>query len=405
MFLTHLALTNFRNYAQLELDLESGVTVVQGGNACGKTSLLEAIFYLATSRSTHAGSDRELIRWGASDDPLPHARVQADIVKHGDTHTQLEILLMPAEEKQNGHNGRKTNGRVSKRIKVNGSPKRAIDLLGELTAVLFLPEDLNLVFGSPSDRRRYLDITLSQIDSRYGRALSRYNQVVDQRNFLLREFRERAYNHAELAVWDRQLVEHGTYLTARRAETIDRYNVIVSDIHARLTAQSESLQLIYQPSVEFNGSLQPSGVKEHRIAVISQRFGQQIAALRDRELAAATTLVGPHRDEIRFLITRNHDEMPIDATTYASRGQGRTVALSLKLAEVALMRGETGEDPVLLLDDVMSELDIDRRAALAQVVIESPQAIITTTDLDEFSSAFLDRSRVWSVCGGQIEKL
>ena len=405
MYLTHLALTNFRNYAQLELDLEPGVTVVQGGNACGKTSLLEAIFYLATARSTHAGSDRELIRWGASDDPLPHARVQANVVKHADMRTQLEILVMPAEEKKNGVDSRKPNGRVSKRIKVNGAPKRAIDLLGELTAVLFLPEDLNLVFGSPSDRRRYLDITLAQIDPRYGRALSRYNQVVDQRNSLLREFRERAYNHAELAVWDRQLVEQGTYLTARRAETIDRYNVIVSDIHARLTDQGESLQLIYQPSVEFNGAIQPTGVKEHRIAVIAQRFGQQIAALRDRELAAATTLIGPHRDEIRFLITRNHDEMPIDATTYASRGQGRTVALSLKLAEVALMRGETGEDPVLLLDDVMSELDSDRRVALAQVVIDSPQAIITTTDLGEFSQAFLDRARILSVCRGQVEKL
>ena len=404
MFLTHLALTNFRNYAQLDLDLESGVTLVQGGNACGKTSLLESIFYLATSRSTHAGSDRELIRWGASDDPLPFARVQSEVVKRGDLHTQLEIVLMPAEEKKNGVNA-KSNGRVSKRIKVNGAPKRAIDLLGELTAVLFLPEDLNLVFGSPSDRRRYLDITLSQIDPRYGRALSRYSQVVDQRNFLLREFRDRAYNHAELAVWDRQLVEHGTYITARRAETIDRYNLIVADIHARLTDQAESLQLIYQPSVDFNGTTQPTGVKEHRIAVVSQRFGHQIVALRDRELAAATTLVGPHRDEIRFLITRNHDEMPIDATTYASRGQGRTVALSLKLAEVALMKGETGEDPVLLLDDVMSELDIDRRVALAQVVIESPQAIVTTTDLGEFSPAFLDRARVLSVCRGEVEKL
>lgn len=405
MFLSHLALTNFRNYTQLELDLEPGVTLVQGGNACGKTSLLESIFYLATSRSTHAGSDRELIRWGAIDDPLPYARVQADVIKRSDTHTRLEIVLMPAEEKQNGHDARKANGRVSKRIKVNGAPKRAIDLLGELTAVLFLPEDLNLVFGSPSDRRRYLDITLSQIDPRYGRALSRYNQVVDQRNSLLREFRERAYNHAELAVWDRQLVEHGTYLTARRAETIERYNQIVADIHARLTDQQESLQLIYQPSVDFGAPLQPSGVKEHRIAVIAQRFGQQITALRNREQAAATTLVGPHRDEIRFLITRNHDEMPIDATTYASRGQGRTVALSLKLAEVALMRGETGEDPILLLDDVMSELDVDRRAALAQVVIDSPQAIITTTDLSEFSSAFMDRSRILSVCRGQVEKL
>ena len=164
MYLTRLALTNFRNYAHLELDLAPGVTLIQGGNACGKTSLLEAIFYLATSKSPHAGSERELVRWGASEEPIPFARVEAHILKRSDTRTQLEIVLIQPEEKKNGEDERKPNGRVSKRIKVNGVARRAMDLLGELNAVLFLPEDLDLVFGSPGDRRRYLDTTLSQID-------------------------------------------------------------------------------------------------------------------------------------------------------------------------------------------------------------------------------------------------
>ncbi len=395
MYLSHLALTNFRNYAHLELDLTPGITLICGDNACGKTSLLEAIFYLATGRSPHAGAERELIRWGASTEPIPFARVETQVIKRNDTRTHLEIVLVQPEEKKNGEAERKPNGRVNKRIKVNGVGKRTMDLLGELNAVLFLPQDLDLVFGSPGDRRRYLDITLSQIDARYGRALVKYNQVVEQRNSLLREFRERTPNLNELAIWDRQLIEEGAYIIARRAETIARYNTIVADLHARLTDQREQLQLVYQPSVESGTLTQAS---------LAQQFAQQLALLRPRELGAATTLVGPHRDDIRFLITRNHDATPMDATTYASRGQGRTVALSLKLAEVTLMRSETGEDPVLLLDDVMSELDHARRDALAQVLNQSSQALITTTDLDEFSAEFREHVRVLQVCDGAIRE-
>ena len=404
MRLTRLALTNFRNYAHLELDLAPGVTLLQGDNACGKTSLLEAIFYLATAHSPHAGAERELIRWGASDEPIPFARVETEVVKRNDTRAQLEIVLVQtAEEKKRDEETRKPNGRVSKRIKVNGVSKRALDLLGELNAVLFLPEDLDLVFGSPGDRRRYLDNTLSQIDPRYGRALSKYNQVVEQRNSLLRDFRERAYNPSELAIWDRQLIDEGTYLIVRRAETIARYNQLIAGIHPNLTDRREELRLVYQPSVVVD-SVDTTAKEGARAAEIAERFAAQLESLRPRELGAALTLVGPHRDDVRFLISRNHAaaSQRIDAITYASRGQGRTIALSLKLAEVALMRQETGEDPVLLLDDVMSELDASRRAALAQTVIDAPQAIITATDLQDFTPEFLERARVLQVCEGAI---
>jgi DNA replication and repair protein RecF len=399
MYLTWLGLTNFRNYARLELALTPGVTLIQGANACGKTSLLEAIFYLATAHSPHASAERELVRWGASTEPIPFARVEAELERRNGVRTRIEIVLVPPEEK-NQNETRKANGRVSKRIKVNGVSKRASDLAGALNAVLFLPQDLDLVFGSPGDRRRYLDTMLTQIDSRYSRALSKYAQVVEQRNSLLREFRERAYQPNELAIWDRQLVEEGTYLVARRAETLARANQFAAEIHARLTDQREQLQLVYQPSVSFDLATPP----ETRHAEIARNFARHLDALRPRELGAAMTLVGPHRDDIRFLITRDHDSTLMDATTYASRGQGRTIALALKLAQVALMRAETGEDPVLLLDDVMSELDAARRAALAQAVQDATQAIITTTDLDDFAPEFLENARVLRVCEGEVER-
>jgi DNA replication and repair protein RecF len=390
MHLTHLTLANFRNYTHLDLDLDPGVTLLQGNNACGKTSLLEAIFYLATSKSPHAGADRELMRWGG-DEPIPFARIESQVVKSSGAPTQIEIVLVQATDEKK-ENANKPNGRISKRIKVNGIPKRGLDLLGELNVVLFLPEDLNLVFGSPGDRRRYLDITLSQIDSRYGRALTKYNQVLEQRNGVLREFKERAYNPQQLDVYTQQLIAEGAYVTARRAEAITHYNQLVAEIQPRLTDAREQLRLVYQPSIVADG--EPD---------IAASFKRQLTDLRARELSAAVTLVGPHRDDVRFWLDRPNAPA-MDANTYASRGQGRTIALALKLAEVALMRAETGEAPVLLLDDVMSELDAPRRAAIAQTMMHAPQAIITTTDLEHFTPEFLERVRVLRVCDGAISQ-
>lgn len=402
MHLTKLTLANFRNYAHLELPLSPGLTLIQGNNACGKTNLLEAIFYLATAHSPHAGVERELVRWGASEEPIPFARVEAEVVKRNDVQTSLEILLVQADGEAT--EGKKPSNRVSKRIKVNGVPKRALDLLGQLNVVLFLPEDLDLVFGSPGDRRRYLDTTLSQIDPRYGRALSKYNQVVEQRNSLLKEGRERKISNAELAVWDEQLIAEGSYLIERRALTISRYDQLVSAIHPSLTDQHENLQLLYQPNIPTPTPTLPLKGEGTLESDISLAFEAQLKSMHTRELGAAMTLVGPHRDDLRFLVRRDGaKEETMDAITYASRGQGRTIALSLKLAEVELMRAETGEDPVLLLDDVMSELDAERRAALSQTVIDAPQAIITATDLADFSEEFLSRAKILRACGGVLE--
>lgn len=416
MHLTKLGLTNFRNYAHLELDLAPGLTLLLGNNAQGKTNLLEAIFYLATARSPHASAERELIRWGASSEPIPFARVQAEAARRRDDQVHLEIVLVQAPD-ENQH----PSSRVSKRIKVNGVNKRALDLLGQLNVVLFLPEDLDLVFGAPSERRRYLDTTLSQIDSKYGRALSQYNQVLEQRNALLRDFRERSFNPFELETWDRKLVEPGAYIVARRARAVNDYNRLVADIHARLTGrgfpfapdpegrtmekgEGEKLQIVYQPTFSLQGparvrqmglDLQPefAALNETR-----EQFTQQLEQMRPRELGAAMTLIGPHRDDLRFLVDG------VDMITFASRGQGRTIALSLKMAEMELMRAETGEEPILLLDDVMSELDKPRRLALSHLVKNASQAIISATDLDDFAEELLARARVMRVIEGQVEE-
>ncbi|MCL5952002.1 MAG: DNA replication/repair protein RecF [Chloroflexi bacterium] len=413
MHLTRLALTNFRNYTHLELNLAPGLTLLQGNNACGKTNLLEAVFYLATARSPHAGAERELLRWGASEEPIPFARVEAQVERRNGTQTNLEIVLLQAGEEK-GHQtesveAHKTSGRMSKRIKVNGVPKRALDLLGQLNAVLFLPEDLDLVFGSPGDRRRYLDTTLAQIDPRYGRALSRYNQVLEQRNSLLREFHERPFKPAELEIWDQHLVTEGAYIIGRRAETVERYNQLTAEIHPRLTGGAEYLALVYQPSVGLAAgravepALGPGDLPAGRASAVAPRFAQQLASMRSRELGAGLTLVGPHRDDLRFLVDRSPEMThAMDAITYASRGQGRTIALSLKLAEVALMRAETEEEPVLLLDDVMSELDAPRRAALSQTVMDASQALITATDLEDFTPELLTRAKILRVCEGRV---
>ncbi len=399
MFLAKLALTNFRNYPHLELDLTPGLTLLHGNNAQGKTNLLEAIFYLATARSPHAGAERELIRWGAASEPIPFARVEAEALRRNDDRVHLEIVLVQAPD-ENQH----PSSRVSKRIKVNGVNKRALDLLGQLNVVLFLPEDLDLVFGAPSERRRYLDTTLSQIDPQYGRSLSQYNQVLEQRNALLRDFRERAFNPFELETWDQKLVEAGSYLVARRARTVADYNLLVADIHAGLTERREQLRIVYQPTFSLEGPL-----PEHQMALdlepalaplegTKAQFNRQLEQMRPRELGAAMTLVGPHRDDLRFFIDG------VDMITYASRGQGRTIALSLKMAEMELMRAETGQEPILLLDDVMSELDKPRRQALSHSLHNASQAIITTTDLDHFTEELLARARLLRVIEGRIEE-
>jgi DNA replication and repair protein RecF len=380
MRLTHLSLHNFRNYVRLDLDLPGGITVLLGDNAQGKTNLLESIYYLATTRSPHASADRELINWlAAEQEPLPYARLVGRMAR-GASEVSIEITLT-----QQASNG----SRYSKQIRINGVARRALDLLGQLNVVLFLPEDIALVSGAPSLRRRYLDAMLCQIDPPYCRALSRYNQVVTQRNALLRDLRERGGSPAQLAFWDERLVEHGAQVVARRQTVLVALDELAHAVHASLTNAAERLHLNYVPGVEACG--------QQEADQISVEYQTQLEGLRRREIAAGMTLVGPHRDEVRFLIN------DVDTGVYGSRGQQRTAALALKLAEVDLMHHETGEYPVLLLDDVLSELDAHRRGFLLHYLDDKPQqAIITTTDLQTLPAAFVERCQMWRVQMGRL---
>ncbi len=390
MRLTHLSLHNFRNYVRLELDLAPGVTLLLGDNAQGKTNLLEAVYYLATSRSPHAGAERELVNWLAvEDEPLPYARLVGRVAR-GSSDLTIEITL--TQQENNG-------ARYRKQIRLNGVAKRAMDLLGQLNVVFFLPEDIALVSGSPGRRRHYLDATLCQIDPVYCRSLSRYNQIVTQRNALLRDLRERGGDPAQLAFWNEHLVEHGAYLISRRQGALVSLDELAHAIHDELTESSESLHLSYVPSVEHAQSTAGGTERFQDLDEVKAAFKQELLALRRREIAAGMTLIGPHRDEVRFLISE------IDAGVYGSRGQQRTAALSLKLAEVDLMHRETGELPVLLLDDVLSELDVHRRRFLLRYLNDGPQqAVISATDLDILPETFLRRCQLWHVQMGRLSK-
>jgi DNA replication and repair protein RecF len=380
MRLTLLSLHNFRNYVRLDLDLPPGISVLVGDNAQGKTNLLEAIYYLATTRSPHAGADRELVNWlTAEQEPLPYARLVGRVAR-GLSEITIEVTLT-----QQPNNG----GRYRKQIRLNGVAKRAMDLLGHLNVVLFLPEDIALVSGSPSLRRHYLDATLCQIDPHYCSALLRYNEIVTQRNALLRDLRERGGDPIQLAFWDGRLVDSGAYLVSRRWEALYALDELAHDRHNELTDGTEQLHLRYVPSVEIEG---PAGQE-----AVGAAFKSQVLALRSREIGAGVTLVGPHRDELRFLIGG------MDAGIYGSRGQQRTSALALKLAEVDLMHRETGDYPVLLLDDVLSELDEHRRHFLVHTLeTRVEQVIITTTDLHTVPEAFLQRCRLWRLEMGRL---
>lgn len=380
MRLTHLSLFNFRNYVRLELDLPPGVTILLGDNAQGKTNLLEAVYYLATSRSPYAGADREIVNWlSAEQEPLPYARLVGRVAR-ADTTVLLEIII--SQQSENG-------SRYQKQVRLNGVGKRAMDLLGQLNVVLFLPQDVDLVSGPPALRRRYLDAMLCQVDAHYCRTLAGYNQIVTQRNALLRDMGERGGDPGQLAFWDERLTGLGSYLVAQRQEAISVLDELAHDIHAQLTDGLEQLHLQYFPSVDLQN--------ERTAAEIQSAYEAQLRGLRPRELGAGVTLAGPHRDEMRFLI----DGM--DAGIYASRGQQRTAALAIKLAEVALMRRATGEQPLLLLDDVLSELDVHRRQFLLGVLAGGQQqAVITTTDLQSLPAAFLAGSQLWQVKSGRL---
>ena len=414
MRLNHLSLTNFRNYSRLELDLPDRLTVLQGANAQGKTNLLEAIHLLATGRSPRATAEREIINWLALDGPLPYARLEAE-VGEGREAQRLELVMELAPPQRTGDsaaaNG--SNGQIiRKQVRVNGVAKRALDLVGRLRMVLFLPEDIGLVAGAPGERRRYLDIALCQVAHSYTRALGEYNRAMAQRNALLKRLRDEGGDPSQLNFWNERMAEHGSVLFHQRSQAVRDLDRIAAGLHGDLTGGAERLRLVYLPALDpeplagaaprtSNGKarmLREGAPAYHARSrdELREQFVTQLRRGRAREIAAGTSLLGPHRDDVGFSVDGR------DLRAYGSRGQQRTGALALKLAEVQMMQEAVGDSPLLLLDDVMSELDAQRRHMLLEALAGGTQAIVTTTDWNDFSPELLGQARRLRVEGGRL---
>ncbi|HEU5437839.1 MAG TPA: DNA replication/repair protein RecF [Ktedonobacterales bacterium] len=427
MYVERLRLTDFRNYRALDLALPRGLVVFSGRNAQGKSNVLEAVTLAATSRSFRTSSDREVVRWGA---PGRFARVEANIARHeGPLHVELVVSdIAPPQE------GTPTAGRSEqpsragslspppapfrKRIKVNGTPRRAMDLLGQATVVVFAPTDLEIVTGTPAERRRFLDVTLCQVHPAYCRTLSQYQKVLTQRAALLRRIRDGEDEPHALGYWDEQLARLAVPIMRARAEFLRRAEADAARIYAELArgeaenaeyademsdadaslasedapAEPEPnalpLRLVYRPSL--------SAELPEDEAAAQAAFRAGLAAVRRRELAQGVNAVGPHRDDMAFLAGE------MDLAIYGSRGQQRSAALALKLAELRYIERETGDQPILLLDDVLSELDARRRADLLDAVAALDQVLLTTTDATALPESARAHATLFDVRGGRV---
>jgi DNA replication and repair protein RecF len=400
MHVRSLSLENFRVYARLEQEWSPGSVLIYGANAQGKTSLLEAIYYLATARSPLTHLDRHLVNWAAEKEGLGYARLRAEVVSR-ERVQEIAIALANTQTK---------NGtvRLQKQVRVDRQARRRRDLAGCLNVVLFLPEDLELVAGSPGARRRYLDATLCQIDVDYADALDVYGDTLRQRNALLRHLAEEAGDRSQLDPLDDLLARNGVIVSHGRRRLIAALSRRASRIHRELSGGQEWLRLEYQPNfdparppeLEYQMGLaleEPSGPPEGVGADdLVEAFRERLRQRRGDEITRGTTLLGPHRDEMRFLA----DE--IDLGTFGSRGQQRTAVLALKMAQLDWLRESTGEAPVLLLDEVMAELDVRRRELLLAQVEHVDQALLTATDLEMFSPAFRESALLLKVEGGII---
>lgn len=399
MFVKHLSLSNFRNYTSLELELPQHITVLQGDNAQGKSNLLEAVCVLATTRSHRTSHERELINWSAFGDESAVCRLAATVHRAG-RNVLLEMALRPGSGA-----GPETHSSFSsqaarrptltqKRIKVNGTVRRAMDFVGQVNVASFSVSDIDIIGGEPALRRRYLDVTISQVDPQYLRHLQRYQRVLTQRNRLLRLIAEKQASEEELPFWDEEMIRTGAHLVSKRRRFIDRLDTIGRSTHDELSHGHGALRPVYLSSIHRGRDESSQDVE-----IVSSTFAQALRAARHKEIAQRMSLVGPHRDDVRFLVN------DIDMGVYGSRGEQRTIALSIKLAEARLMLEITGEHPVLLLDDVLSELDAGHRTHLLRAAAGHEQVLITATDLVHFEADFLRSAKLFKVVGGQVERL
>ena len=357
MNIRSIELKNFRNYENLEISFDEGTNILFGDNAQGKTNILEAAYMSGTTKSHKGSRDREMIRFG---DEEAHLKT---VVVRGGREYQIDMHL-----KKNRAKG----------IAIDKIPiKKASELFGILNIVFFSPEDLNIIKNGPAERRRFLDSELCQLDRIYLADLTNYNKILAQRNKLLKDMIYRPSLSDTLPVWDMQLIETGKKIIRRRKQFVDELREIVSDIHYRISGWKEELFLKYEPNID------------------DIFFEDELSRAKEKDKKLCQTSVGPHRDDLLFSIG------DVDIRKYGSQGQQRTSALSLKLSEIELVRKSISDTPVLLLDDVLSELDSSRQNYLLNNISDT-QTIITCTGLDEFVRNRFTVNRVFEVIAGHV---
>ncbi len=400
MYLTRLSLTNYRLFSRLDMEVPRRILLLLGANAQGKTSLLEAIYYLATFTSFHAQSDRQLLNFLAARENPAVARLVAHYQRGERTH-RLEVRLI---QETNG-NG---SSRLRKEVLLDGVKTPPSQVIGHFNAVIFLPQMMRILEGGPEDRRRYLNLAIAQADATYTRALSEYNQAITQRNALLKMLQERGGDIGQLIYWDELIASRGAVIINSRITAIQELEQLAIRIHEKLTDSGEVIRLLYQPS--YDPLAAPEGqfslpmqiqIQRNGISIdkIKQGFIERLSEVRNEEIARGVTTIGPHRDELRIQCNG------IDLTDFGSRGQLRTALLSLKLAEVDWLKKNTGHWPVLLLDETLVELDTRRREMLLEYVQDAEQALLTTTDMNLFPHDFVDKCERWQVTGGRVERV
>ena len=363
MIIKSLELADFRNYDNLKIDFSSGTNILYGDNAQGKTNILEAIYVSATTKSHKGSKDKEIIGFGKEE-----AHIRTILEKDG------------AEYRVDMH----LRGNRSKGIAIDGQKiKRASDLIGMLNVVFFSPEDLSIIKNGPSERRRFMDMELCQLDQIYLNSLSKYNKLVVERNKVLKDLFEHPENSVLLDVQDKQLCEYGSIIIKAREKFITELNEIIRPIHEKLTGGKELLSVYYEPNVE------------------QSDFEKKLSSSRKKDIYAKQTTVGPHKDDFSFIVRKSSEDDGIDIRKYGSQGQQRTASLSLKLSEIEIVKKSKKENPVLLLDDVLSELDSNRQNYLLNT-IGNIQTIITCTGLDEFVNNRFEIDKLFRVTDGTV---
>lgn len=358
MIVTSLELQNYRNYRELSIELSPGTNILYGNNAQGKTNILESVYICATTKSHRGTRDKDIIKFYEED-----AHIRMYMERNGVSH-KIDMHLKKS----------KTKG-----VAIDGIPiHKSSELFGLVNVICFSPEDLSIIKNGPSERRRFIDMELCQLDKIYLYDISNYNKVVNQRNNLLKNTMGNSGLRDTLEVWDMQLVSYGQQVILKRQAFIEKLNEIVCDIHGRLTGNKEKMILKYEPSTR------------------AEDFAVNLLKRQETDLRLKSTSVGPHRDDISFEIDG------IDIRKFGSQGQQRTAALSLKLAEIELVKQMINDKPILLLDDVLSELDHVRQNYLLES-IRNIQTIITCTGLDEFVNKRFSIDRVYKVTDGNIQ--